>query len=66
MKKSSKKENSKIESPLPIPFVSLRYKILCDGKLIASFLNPSDRDLCMGTLEETYDDSIFKPKDDLV
>lgn len=42
----------------------MKYKILSDGQVIASFVNASDRDLCLTTLRETYDDCVFESRDD--
>ena len=37
----------------------MEYKIYCNGKLIAQFVNESDRDLCLDLLERVYEDCIF-------
>jgi hypothetical protein len=37
----------------------MKYKIYCNGILIASFLNESDRDVCLCALEDHYTDSKF-------
>ena len=42
----------------------MKYHILCEGKLIASFVNESDRDLCLSTLMEAYEDCSFLTRDD--
>ena len=38
----------------------MNYKIKCDGKIIAAFVNATDRDLCLGLLAETYEDATFE------
>ena len=38
----------------------MEYTIICNGIIIASFKNESDRDLCMDFLQDTYEDSSFK------
>jgi hypothetical protein len=43
----------------------MKYKIVDeDGKVIACFLSSSDRDLCLDTLREEYDDCVFEGRDD--
>lgn len=37
------------------------YGIEIDGELIASFKNESDRDVCLTTLIETFDDCNVQP-----
>jgi hypothetical protein len=39
--------------------LTMKYQIHCDGKVIAAFLNESDRDLCFDALCEAYDDCVF-------
>lgn len=41
----------------------LIFKIISDGKVIASFLKESDRDLCLDLLQSTYEDCIFESSD---
>lgn len=41
----------------------MKYVIICNGRTIAKFLNASDRDLCLGILEEVYDDAEFEARE---
>lgn len=41
----------------------MRYTILCDGKVIAKFVNEHDRDLCFDVIAEFYDDVAFEKGD---
>ncbi|MFC1454133.1 hypothetical protein ACFLQL_03035 [Verrucomicrobiota bacterium] len=38
----------------------MKYNIICNGKLIASFVNESDRNICMDTLAGMYYDCKFE------
>ena len=38
----------------------MEYGIKCNDKVIAMFVNASDRDLCLGRLREAYDDCEFE------
>ena len=40
----------------------MNFEIESNGKVIAAFLNESDRNLCLERLAEIYDDVEFKPK----
>jgi hypothetical protein len=41
----------------------MKYAIYSKGKAIAKFLNKGDRDLCLGVLQETYQDCEFEALD---
>ncbi len=38
----------------------MKFKIICEGRYIALFLNESDRDLCLDILRQTYEDCVFE------
>ncbi len=38
----------------------MQYKICSDGRVIASFVNASDRDLCLSALRDEYPDCDFE------
>lgn len=42
----------------------MKYKIICQGKIIACFLNKCDRDVCLEALRGTFDDVIFTEQTD--
>ena len=43
----------------------LKYKITDkNGKVLAAFLNQSDRNLCLDEMQAVYEDAVFIPKDD--
>ena len=42
----------------------MRFKIVVNGKVIAAFVNASDRDLCLGILQEEYGDFVFEARDE--
>ena len=42
----------------------MSYKIMCNGIVIAIFINEHDRDICMELLAEKYNDCEFTKFDD--
>ena len=42
----------------------MKYHIMCKRKRIASFLNASDRDVCLLALEESFPDCVFEAEDE--
>jgi hypothetical protein len=44
--------------------IGMSYKIVCNGKVIAAFVNESDRNVCIEVLREMYDDCTFEVRDD--
>ena len=42
----------------------MKFRIVSGGKVIAAFLNESDRDLCLTLFEEVYEDVVFEAKED--
>jgi len=37
----------------------MKYKIYCNGELIAGFASQVDRDICLEALEESFEDANF-------
>ena len=38
----------------------MKYEIVCNGKVIAQFMDKSDAEMCLDPLEEMYDDCVFE------
>jgi hypothetical protein len=42
----------------------MKFKIISNGKVIAEFVNQTDRDLCIEVLREEYPDCEFKTEEE--